>query len=103
MSVPVRRRRQAEDELLGYVDAIAEDNVDAAIRLIDAFEDACRLFAEHPEIAPFYETDNPALEAKGIRRWVLRGFSNYLVFYVFTATPFTSCTCSTPSSTTTGA
>lgn len=83
MSVSVRRRRQAEQELLHHVDTIAEDNLYAALRLIDAFETACALLAEHPEIAPVYETDDAALQAKHIRKWVLPDFPNYLIFYIY--------------------
>lgn len=83
MSVPVRRRGPAEQELLAYIDRIAEENLEAALRLIDAFEAACAHFSNHPEIAPLHETEDPRLKDLGIRRWVLPEFPNYLVFYRF--------------------
>ncbi len=83
MSVPVRRRRQAQEELLHYVDRIADDNPDAAIRLIDAFESACAHFSNHPEMAPLHETDDPTLAEHRLRKWVLPEFPDYLIFYRF--------------------
>ena len=81
MTVPVRRRAQANQELLEHVDRISDDNPAAALRFIDAFEKALAELSEHPEIGSPYEPDDPRLS--GIRKWVLPAFPNYLLFYRF--------------------
>lgn len=81
MTVPVRRRAEANQELLEHVDRIATDNPDAALRFIDAFEKALEELAEYPEMGSPYEPDDPRLA--GIRKWVLPAYPNYLLFYRF--------------------
>ena len=83
MSVPVRRRRQAQDELLAYVDRIADDSPDAAIRFIEAFERLCANLSRHPEMAPTHQSDEPALRELQLRRVPVPEFTDYLVFYAF--------------------
>ncbi|MBY0279972.1 type II toxin-antitoxin system RelE/ParE family toxin [Candidatus Binatia bacterium] len=83
MIVPIRRRRQAQDELLAYVDRIADDDPDVAIRFIEAFERLCTTLARHPESGRTYEPADPALKRRRIRRAPIPGFPRYLVFYTF--------------------
>lgn len=84
MSVPVRRRRTAHDELLACVDTIADASPDSAIRFIDAFERLCAHLSQHPEMAPLYQSEDPSLTGLRIRRRPIgKEFPNYVVFYAF--------------------
>ena len=83
MNVPVRRRRAAQDEFLAYVDRIADDDPDAAIRFIDAFERLCANLSRHPEMGRSYRSDEPTLRALNLRRASIPDFHDYLVFYAF--------------------
>lgn len=82
MTYPVRRRAQANQELLEHVDRIADGDPDAALRFIDAIESALTHLSAHPEMASIYDADDGRLV--GIRQWVLAPpFSKYLLFYRF--------------------
>ena len=81
MSTPIRRRQHAQEQLEQHVDRLAEDSVQAAIRLIDAMESCAKLLADWPEVGGVYETENAALD--GIRKWVLPEFRRYIVFYLY--------------------
>ena len=82
MTYPVRRRAQANQELLEHVDRITADDPEAALRFIDVFEKALAHLSEHPEMAATYDADDERLV--GIRQWVLAPpFSRYLLFYRF--------------------
>ena len=78
---PVHRRARAELELFAHVDRIAEENLDAALRFVDAVEEALSLISEHPELGAPYETRHPRLQ--GLRKWVIPRFPNYLLFYLY--------------------
>ncbi len=79
MKRAVRRRARAEVELLAHVEHIAEHDPTAALRFVDAVEAALTLIAEFPELGAPYESSNPRL--RGLRRWVLPRFPNYVLFY----------------------
>lgn len=78
---PVRRRAKAELELFAHVEHIAEQDLDAALRLVDAVDEALSILSCHPELGAPYETENPRLQ--GTRKWVLPRFPNYVLFYLF--------------------
>jgi plasmid stabilization system protein ParE len=80
-SHPVRRTPRAEAELLAHVERIAASNLDAALRFVDAVEAALALISELPEMGAPHETSETRL--RGIRKWVLPRFSNYVLFYRF--------------------
>ena len=50
MSYPVRRRAQAEAELLAHIEWIAERNPSAALRFADAIERTFTTLSDQPEI-----------------------------------------------------
>jgi plasmid stabilization system protein ParE len=78
---PVRRTARAEAELLAHVERIAGANLDAALRFADAVESALALIAEMPEMGAPQESADPRL--RGLRKWVLPRFPNYVLFYLF--------------------
>jgi plasmid stabilization system protein ParE len=61
---------------------IAEHDLDAAYRFVDAVEASVALLAELPEAGPRYETDNADLAGR-VRKWVIPSFRRYLLFYIF--------------------
>jgi toxin ParE1/3/4 len=60
---------------------IAQDNLDAALRFYDAVDQTYRQLRDYPKRWPRYEIDHPRLA--GLRKHVVTGFRNYLVFYRF--------------------
>jgi plasmid stabilization system protein ParE len=79
---PVRRRLAAQDNLEEIVIQIAEHDLDAAYRFVDAVEASLALLSDMPEAGPRYETDNAALAGR-VRKWVIPHYRRYLLFYIF--------------------
>jgi plasmid stabilization system protein ParE len=77
---PVRRRLAAQDSLERIAIQIAEHDLEAAYRFVDAVEASLSLLSEMPEAGPRYETENAAL-AERIRKWVVPRYRRYLLFY----------------------
>lgn len=71
---------QAEKDLDELARYIAQDNVDAALRLYDMARATYETLAENPMIGNSY----PALNAElvGLQFFPIRSFPKYLVFYV---------------------
>jgi len=67
------RTPEAEVDLLGIWAHIAEDNIQAADRLLRRIDDRCRLLANNPELGERVEQYRP-----GLRRFTV---GNYVVFY----------------------
>ena len=61
MKYPVRRRLAAQGSLERIVVQIAEHDLEAAYRFVDAVEESLSLLSEMPEAGPRYETENAAL------------------------------------------
>lgn len=78
---PIRRRAKAQVEILAHVEHIAESDLDAALRFVDAAEGALDHLSAHPEMGSPYQTENARLGS--IRKWVLPRFPNYVLFYHF--------------------
>ena len=70
MKHPIRRRLAAQDSLERITGQIAEHDLEAAYRFVDAVEASLSLLSEMPEVGPRYETTNAAL-AGLIRGWCL--------------------------------
>jgi toxin ParE1/3/4 len=68
-----------DEDLAGLAQHIARDNVEAALRFLEAAELAFQKLAEMPGMAGVWESPNPRLA--GIRVWSIRKFENYLIFY----------------------
>jgi len=79
---PVRRRLAAQESLERIVIQIAEHDLEAAYRFVDAVEASLALLSEMPEVGPHYETENAALAGR-IRKWVIPRYRRYLLFYIF--------------------
>ena len=78
MPKPVVKRSLVEEDVLVQAFYIARDNPEAAERYLDAVEEAFRALGQTPGLGGPYR--NPRL--KGLRRLILQGFSNHLIFYL---------------------
>lgn len=74
----IKRTRAARDLLECFV-AIGEDSEQAAVRFLDSAEKTLRLIAGRPAIGRPADFPNPALA--GVRRFPIKGFERYLIFY----------------------
>ena len=75
-----RLTSDAENDLNLIWDFIAQDNVEAANRVLNRIEDAMEMLSKMPEMAqkrPWLSKIFPEL-----RVWPVPDFSSYLVFYV---------------------
>ncbi len=75
----INKLPQVEQDLIGCALDIAEDNLDAAERFLVAAEESFERLASMPLIGQACEFRGP--RAQGLRRWQVRGFENYLIFY----------------------
>jgi len=75
----ITKTPQARRDLLDIAGYIARDNLDAALRLLDAAEAAFELLGRSPEMAALCHFRAP--EAAGSRVWSIKGFENYCIVY----------------------
>ena len=68
-----------EDELWGIWCFIAQDNPDAATRVIEAAYETFKTLAANPGLGRSWRVRNPKL--RNMRSWRITGFDNYLIFY----------------------
>ena len=68
-----------EEELWGIWHSIAQDNPDAATRVIDAAYETFQTLAANPGLGRLRRFRNPRL--RDVRSWRISGFENYLIFY----------------------
>ena len=68
-----------EDELWDIWYFIAQDNPDAATRVIEAAHETFKTLAAHPGLGRVRRFRNPRL--RNVRSWRIMGFENYLIFY----------------------
>jgi toxin ParE1/3/4 len=66
----------------GIADHIAKDNVDAALRFVDAVEESCEFLGQFPQSGDRIPTRKKHL--KGLRAWQVKGFRNYIILYCAT-------------------
>lgn len=59
---------------------IAENNFDAAVRFFGSARQTFAKIAQTPGIGKLCEVENPRLA--GLRKWAVKGFENYLIFYL---------------------
>ena len=74
------RPRARLDILEQFVYFGDQENVELAERYLAAVEATCRLLAEHPYSGTAY--DSGIARLRGLRRFRVKGFESYLVFYV---------------------
>jgi toxin ParE1/3/4 len=79
MPLQVTKTPQAWRDVVELASFIAEDNLDAAERFLDAVEQTFALLASMPMMGRMCEFESP--QAQGLRMWRIRGFERYLVFY----------------------
>ena len=80
MSPLVRKRSTAQRDLLEHFVALGERAGEAtALRFLQAAEDTFEELAAMPGMGRPEDFANPRLT--GMRRWRVRGFDNYLIFY----------------------
>lgn len=65
------------DRLFAY---IAQNNNEAALRFFDATRQTIAGLAENPGKGSLFEIDNSQLV--GLRKWGVKGFKKYLIFYL---------------------
>ena len=76
----VNRRAKALDDLTDHAFYIAEDNLEASERFLDAFAVTIDRLAQMPNIGVAHHSENAALF--GVRRWPIKGFEKYMIFYL---------------------
>ena len=84
MSPTIHRRPAARLDLLQHFVYIGENNLDAARRFLTAAQDACKALARMPGMGALRDFDNP--EWAQLRSWPIKGFENFLIFYLPTPT-----------------
>lgn len=75
----ILRTPKAKEDLINTADYVAQENVDAALRFLDAAESALCLLADRPDLGTVCRFR--AARAAGIRVWSIKGFQTYLIFY----------------------
>ena len=68
-----------EDELWGIWHFIAQDNPDAATRVINAAYETFQMLAANPGLGRRRQFHNPKLH--DVRSWRISSYPNYLIFY----------------------
>ena len=76
----VIRQELAQLDLLDHANRIAQENVDAAMRFLDAAESDFDRLSHMPRIGARRKAYHP--ELKGLRMLPVTGFQNYLIYYV---------------------
>jgi toxin ParE1/3/4 len=78
MTKPVRVRPLADSEVDEHADYIARGSLAAALRFLDAVQEAYDRIGDHPAIG----SGRYAYLLEGLRMWAVPGFGNYPVFYL---------------------
>ena len=79
MSAHINKTPAAQQDLRELACHIATDNLEAALRFLDAAEAALQQLAQMPLLGEACHFQTP--EAAGIRLWMIPRFPNYLLFY----------------------
>ena len=74
----------ADSDLDQHSRHIAQDNVDAALRLFDAADATFLVLAEMPFIGASCSAYFESPRAKELRLWRIKGFPNHLILYQVT-------------------
>jgi toxin ParE1/3/4 len=65
------------DEHFAY---IAQSNNEAALKFFDSTRQTFAQLARFPGMGSLYSVDNYSLQ--GLRKWAVKGFKKYLIFYL---------------------
>jgi toxin ParE1/3/4 len=79
VTLPVRLRSAAENDVAENARYLQDNSVEAAIRFLDAFDATLQLIATSPGIGGSCQFQKPLFDK--IRVWPIGGFKNYLIFY----------------------
>ena len=71
---------KATKDLENISDYITQNNPDAALRFFDATRQTIAKLAENPYLGSSYPVSH--LRLKGLRKWQVKGFQKYLIFYL---------------------
>lgn len=71
------------EDIAGHANCIAESNLDAALRFLDAIEQTVDLLCRFPEAGGIVPTTRP--DADGLRAKLVNGFSHHVVLHFVTA------------------
>src|SRR5580698_9750662 len=80
MRLRLLRHSAAKRDVLDLFDHISLDNEGAALRFLSATESGFRDLAQNPTMGAACEYRGA--RGKGLRRWRVKGFENYLIFYL---------------------
>ncbi|MCE3016407.1 MAG: type II toxin-antitoxin system RelE/ParE family toxin [Pirellula sp.] len=73
------RRPLAIEDIAGHSENIAESNLGAALRFLDAVESTVEFLCQFPEAGGIAPTTSP--EAQGLRVKLVASFGNYMILY----------------------
>jgi toxin ParE1/3/4 len=73
------RTPQARRDVMEIADFIAQNNLDAALRFLDAIDETFRFLAANPECGE--QCEFRASRAQGLRAWTVQEFHSYVVFF----------------------
>jgi len=76
----VKRRPQVAIDLIDCAEYISKENLDTALRFLDAAETAFAFVAKNPEVGALCKFR--LAEAERVRFWAIKGFENHLMFYL---------------------
>jgi toxin ParE1/3/4 len=79
MSLPIRPRSAAEQDVAAHAEYIQRDSLDAAVRFLDAVDAAFWRLGQNPELGAMCRFTNP--HYAGMRVWPVPRFRKYLIFY----------------------
>ncbi|MBL8870220.1 MAG: type II toxin-antitoxin system RelE/ParE family toxin [Planctomycetaceae bacterium] len=71
---------RAEADIVESAQFIAEDSLDSALRFMDQAQVAFNFLRQFPEAGSDHVYSSDTL--RGTRSWPIRGFENWIVFYV---------------------
>ncbi len=80
MSYAIFKRPQAERDTEECFVYIAEDNLDTAVYFLVAVDDTLQHLAQFPLLGKTKEFPNKQFQ--NMRMWRVKGYENYLIFYV---------------------
>ena len=71
---------KASQDIDDHFAYIHQNNIDSALRFFDAVRETLAKLAKMSAVGRLYPVNNQRLE--GLRRWQVKGFENYLIFYL---------------------
>ena len=80
MSKRIAIKPKASEDIDQHVDYLMARNEEAALRLFDAIRATAAQIAVMPGAGQLYECSDPKL--RGLRKRAVKGFKNYLIFYM---------------------